>query len=123
MLLAVQIMGELMIAAGVVGILMPGMLRRLYGALENDAWRLPLALLKAAAGVAFWLAADDTRVPVLMRVLGAGAVLAAPLIFFRIPPLPALMRWVQGAPDSMLRVYGLLAAAAGAGVLWITGLL
>ena len=123
MLLVVQILGELMIAAGVVGMLVPSVLRRLYAALENDAWRLPLALLKAGAGAALWLAADETRVPVLTRVLGGGALLAAPLIYLQMPPLPALMRWIQGASDGLLRAYGLLAIAAGAGTLWLTGLL
>jgi hypothetical protein len=76
-------------------------------------------LLRLSFGLALWFAAPDTRLPLLLRALGAVAIVAAaalPLIGYA--RFKRVIEWWTERSHFVMRMWSLLAVAIGGLVLW-----
>lgn len=76
-------------------------------------------LLRLCFGLSFWFAAPDTRLPMLLRALGALMIVSAavlPLVGFQ--RFERIIAWWTGQSVFVMRLWSLLALAIGGLVLW-----
>lgn len=76
-------------------------------------------LLRLSFGLALWFAAPDTRLPMLLRVLGALAIVSAatlPLVGYK--RFKRIIVWWTNQSRFVMRLWSLLALAIGGVVLW-----
>jgi len=76
-------------------------------------------LLRLCFGLALWFAAPDTRLPMLLRALGALAIVGAaalPLVGYA--RFERLIKWWTNQSHFVMRLWSLLATAIGGVVLW-----
>jgi len=107
------------LAIGVLGLASPDALMAFV-----RRWQTPLGIWIAAAfrvtfGVVFWLAAPSSRVPVLLKILGAVSVLsgvALPLL--GLSRFEAIVSWWAGRSAVFKRMWAVVALAFGGFLLW-----
>lgn len=76
-------------------------------------------LLRLSFGLALWFAAPDTRLPMLLRVFGALAIVSAatlPLVGYK--RFKRIIIWWTNQSHFIMRLWSLLALAIGGVVLW-----
>ena len=84
---------------------------------KNGFWLA--VILRLCFGLALWFAAPDTRLPALLRTLGALAiVLAAALPIVGYERFKRIIDWWTKRPPFVMRLWSLLAVAIGGVVLW-----
>ena len=116
MLLAVTIVGLLIMAIGLFGLIAPGVLMRSM----RRVWQRPSGLYVAVVfrlllGVVLFLAAPESRFPITLKVLGAITVLAAvsvPLMGYA--RLTRFLRWFTELGPAVLRAWAVIALGLGA---------
>jgi hypothetical protein len=84
---------------------------------KNGFWLA--VLLRLCFGLALWFAAPDTRLPSVLRALGALAiVMAAALPLIGYQRFERVISWWTNRSPFVMRLWSLLAMAIGGLVLW-----
>jgi hypothetical protein len=104
---------------GAWGVFAPGSIFAFISGWSSKMGFWLAVLLRLCFGLALWFAAPDTRLPELLRALGALAIISAAML-----PLVGYARferviawWTKQSPFAM-RLWSLLAVAVGSVVLW-----
>jgi ABC-type xylose transport system permease subunit len=113
----------LVLAIGLLGVAQPAWMMGLV----QRAWRRPGAIwligaLRLGLAAALWIAAPETRVPGVIRVL-AGVSLLSGLATWFMPrgAMQRLLDWFLSRSSGEIRAWAVLAAAFGAALIWALG--
>ena len=104
---------------GAWGVFAPGSIFAFISGWSSKTGFWLAVLLRLCFGLALWFAAPDTRLPTLLRVLGALAIVSAaglPLVGY--DRFVRVLEWWTGHPPFLMRLWSLLATAIGGLVLW-----
>ncbi len=107
---------------GAWGVFAPGSIFAYISGWSSKTGFWLAVLLRLCFGLALWFAAPDTRLPVVLRVLGALAIVSAaslPLIGFE--RFERVLAWWTGLPPFAMRLWSLVAVTIGSIVLWSLG--
>ena len=111
----VAVLGALITAIGVTGVVRPATLLRFV----KSVWRQPMGLYLAVGvrlvlGVILILAAPSCRFPEAVRIIGVISIVAAVLIpFIGFERISSLINWWESRSLAALRVWCLFAIAFG----------
>ena len=104
---------------GAWGVFAPGSIFAFISGWSSKAGFWLAVLLRLCFGLALWFAAPDTRLPLLLQVLGAIAILsAASLPIVGYARFQRVLDWWTSRSPFIMRLWSLLATALGALVLW-----
>lgn len=104
---------------GAWGVFAPGSIFTFISGWSSKAGFWLAVLLRLCFGLALWFVAPDTRLPILLQVLGAIAILsAASLPIVGYARFQRVLEWWTGRSPFVMRLWSLLATALGALVLW-----
>ncbi len=112
--LLVQVVGTLIAVAGLVALLAPDRLRRVFRGVLSGPWLTVASVGRIALGIAFWIVAPSTREPGFVRVLAVLMVavgLAIPVAGR--PRMERFVAWWAGRPSGVVRVVAPLAILFG----------
>ena len=109
----VQFIGIIIAMMGIVAARSPQLVAGAIRQVEEAGWLRVTAIAKLAAGVVLLIAAGDTRLPTLARVLGAGMVLGAGWGLSDSARLASVAQLGQRQGVWTIRLYGSLAMFAG----------
>jgi hypothetical protein len=104
---------------GVWGVFAPGSIFAFISGWSSKSGFWLAVLLRLCFGLALWFAAPDTRLPVVLRALGALAIVSAatlPLIGYT--RFERVITWWTNQSHFVMRLWSLLATAIGGVVLW-----
>lgn len=104
---------------GAWGVFAPGSIFAFISGWSSKTGFWLAVLLRLCFGLALWFAAPDTRAPVLLRALGALAILLGlglPIIGYE--RFERVIEWWTGHSAFVMRLWSLLATAIGGLVLW-----
>ena len=114
MTLLVALFGLLMGILGVLGVVWPDRLIRFARAWHTPAGLLLAAALRIVLGLALFLAAPDSRAPLMLRILGVvifAAGLATP--FFGLERSRRVLEWWAARSPAFRRAWAACALAFG----------
>ena len=115
-------LGWIMVGLGLFGLAQPGRMAGLAGRVNfTDGLRYLGAFARFAIGLALYLAADQTRFPLALELLGIFSVLAG--IVLLLLRRATLQRWVGLAvswPSGALRAIGAVALGLGGFLVYAT---
>jgi len=104
---------------GAWGVFAPGSIFAFISGWSSKTGFWLAVLLRLSFGLALWFAAPDTRFPILLRALGALAIVMAatsPVIgYVRFKPV---IEWWTYRSHFVMRMWSLLAVLIGGVVLW-----
>jgi hypothetical protein len=104
---------------GVWGVFAPGSIFAFISGWSSKSGFWLAVLLRLCFGLALWFAAPDTRLPAVLRALGALAIVSAatlPLIGYT--RFERVITWWTNQSHFVMRLWSLLATAIGGVVLW-----
>lgn len=104
---------------GAWGVFAPGSIFAFISGWSSKSGFWLAVLLRLCFGLALWYAAPDTRLPIVLRTLGALAVVSAatlPLVGYE--RFKRVITWWTNQPHFVMRLWSLLAVAIGGVVLW-----
>jgi len=104
---------------GAWGVFAPGSIFAFISGWSSKTGFWLAVLLRLSFGLTLWFAAPDTRLPILLRALGALAIVMAftlPLIGY--PRFKRVIEWWTNQSHFVMRIWSLLAVAIGGVVLW-----
>ncbi|MBT8468729.1 MAG: hypothetical protein HKN10_15365 [Myxococcales bacterium] len=104
---------------GAWGVFAPGSIFAFISGWSSKSGFWLAVLLRLCFGLSLWFAAPETRLPILLRVLGAVAILSAaslPMVGYE--RFERVLRWWTGHSPFVMRLWSLLATAIGGLVLW-----
>ena len=104
---------------GAWGVFAPGSIFAFVSGWSSKTGFWLAVLLRLCFGLALWYAAPDTRLPVLLRALGALAIVSAaalPLVGYE--RFERVIEWWIKHPPWAMRLWSLLAVGIGGVVLW-----
>ena len=104
---------------GVWGVFAPGSIFAFISGWSSKTGFWLAVLLRLCFGLVLWFAAPDTRFPVLLRAMGAVAIVSAaslPLVGF--DRFARLIEWWTNRSHFVMRLWSLIAIAIGGLVLW-----
>lgn len=116
----VAVAGALLFLIGLVGVVSPAALAAVVSRWQSPAGLHLAAGIRVLLGIAFLVAAAESRSPVFLRVMGwllivTGAL--TPLLGLR--RFEALLEWWKRQPALFRRSWAGLAAATGAAIAWL----
>jgi hypothetical protein len=104
---------------GVWGVFAPGSIFAFIAGWSSRTGFWLAVLLRLCFGLALWFAAPDTRLPMLLRGLGALAiVMAAVLPLVGYDRFQRVITWWTNRSHLVMRLWSLVAVAIGGVVLW-----
>jgi len=104
---------------GAWGVFAPGSIFAFISGWSSKTGFWLAVLLRLCFGLALWFAAPDTRLPILLRGLGALAmVMAAALPVIGYARFERVIGWWTNRSHFVMRLWSLLAVAIGGVVLW-----
>ena len=122
MIYVAMALGWIMVGLGLFGLAQPGRMAGLAGRVNfTDGLRYLGAFARFAIGLALYLAADQTRFPLALEILGILSVLAG--IVLLLLRRATLQRWVGLAvswPSGALRAIGAVALGLGGFLVYAT---
>jgi hypothetical protein len=104
---------------GAWGVFAPGSIFTFISGWSSKTGFWLAVLLRLCFGLSLWFAAPDTRLPLVLRVLGALMIVSAatlPLIGFA--RFQRVITWWTEQPPFAMRLWSLIAVAIGGVVLW-----
>ena len=104
---------------GAWGVFAPGSIFAFISGWSSKTGFWLAVLLRLCFGLALWFAAPDTRLPMLLRVLGAVAIVSAatlPLIGY--DRFERFIQWWTKQSNFAMRLWSLVALGLGGVVLW-----
>ena len=104
---------------GAWGVFAPGSIFAFISGWSSKTGFWLAVLLRLCFGLALWFAAPDTRLPILLRGLGALAiVMAAALPVIGYARFERVIGWWTSRSHFVMRLWSLIAVAIGGVVLW-----
>lgn len=104
---------------GAWGVFAPGSIFAFISGWSSKTGFWLAVLLRLSFGLALWFAAPDTRFPILLRALGALAiVMAATLPVIGYARFKRVIEWWTNRSHFVMRMWSLLAVLIGGVVLW-----
>ena len=104
---------------GAWGVFAPGSIFAFISGWSSKTGFWLAVLLRLCFGLALWFAAPDTRLPILLRGLGALAiVMAAALPVIGYARFARVIGWWTSRSHFVMRLWSLIAVAIGGVVLW-----
>jgi hypothetical protein len=106
-------------AMGAWGVFAPGSIFAFISGWSSRTGFWLAVSLRLCFGLALWFAAPDTRLPLVLRLLGALAIVSAaslPVIGFE--RFERILAWWTGLPPNAMRLWSLVAVGIGGVVLW-----
>ncbi len=104
---------------GAWGVFAPGSIFAFISGWSSKTGFWLAVLLRLCFGLALWFAAPDTKLPLLLRVLGALAIVSAavlPLVGYE--RFARFIEWWTKRSELAMRAWSLLALGIGGVVLW-----
>ena len=104
---------------GAWGVFAPGSIFAFISGWSSKMGFWLAVVLRLCFGLALWFAAPDTRLPMVLRVLGAIAVVSAatlPLVGYE--RFERVIAWWTNQSRFVMRLWSLLAVGIGGVVLW-----
>jgi hypothetical protein len=118
---ATLIIGLLVVALGVVGLVVPELFLRLVSMIQSPPAIYFAAVVRVAFGIVLVLAAPMARFPIALRILGALLVLGGALTpFFGVQLAHIILGWWSQDPG-MIRAWATAALALGVFIVYATG--
>ena len=115
----VSAVGVLIVLAGIVILIAPGKCKKVFLTVAQGKFLYIAAAARVIIGVLFIMAADMTRTPTAIKVIGVLIVAAGVMIPIVGPKKLALfIQLMLVRKDSTLRLFGIVAAAIGAFFVW-----
>jgi hypothetical protein len=116
----VAVVGGILLLLGLVGVVSPAALTAFVSRWETPTGLHLAAGIRVVVGIAFLVAAGESRYPVVLRVLG-WLILAAGVLtpFLGLRRFQALLEWWKRQPGPFRRAWAALAAVMGAGIAWL----
>ena len=116
MLLVVFLLGLVIAGVGVFGIAMPARMTGMVARVSfTDGLRYLAAVIRLAVGAVFYLAAEETGFPVVMRVLAGFSVISGvSVLFLNRATLEQWLETVKRWPAGAMRGICAVAVALGA---------
>lgn len=116
----VALLGALVAALGLVGLLRPDRFRSLLTSMDSRTRFVFAVATRFAMAALFWWLAEDLRHPAVMRILAAIALVAAvSLLIMGRERLDRLVDWWLSRSNGLLRTSALFAAAFGAYLVFV----
>lgn len=117
-LLALAI-GLFVFVMGAWGVFAPGSIFVFISSWSSKLGFWLAVVLRLCFGLALWFAAPDTRLPVLLQVLGGIAMLSAlPPLLIGYTRFKRVIGWWTNQSPFVMRLWSLVAVALGGLVLW-----
>jgi hypothetical protein len=110
----VAVVGILILAAGVVMLAIPNIMRSALRAFIDRRLMPVASIIRVGLGIVFVLAAPSTRLPTFVWAMGLLAIVAGvsmPLVGFR--KVKGWATWWLSKPDSVIRGWSLLTISLG----------
>ena len=105
---------------GMVGLLAPERFRALFKLTTSQTRFLVAIIVRLVVGAFFWIAADELRLPQVMRIIAAISIFAAVgILFMGRERLDGLIDWWLSRPDGLLRLSALFAATFGGFLIYV----
>ena len=115
----VSAVGILIVLAGLAILVVPGKWKRVFLSLAQGKFLYVAAAARIIIGVLFFMAADMTRTPTVIKVMGVLIIVAGVMIPIIGPKKLALfIQLMLARKDSTLRLFGIAAGALGAFFIW-----
>ena len=119
MAIVVASFGGFVIVLGVLGIARPAWLLDVVTRVQNQIGLYAIAALRLIVGAACWLAAEASRAPLYLQVLGVVAILSGLITpFFGVDRFRAILDWWRGLPGPVVRAWSAVVVAFGASLVW-----
>jgi len=115
----VSAVGILIVLAGLAILVVPGKWKKVFVRIAQGNWLYVAAAFRIIVGVLFILAADMTRTPTVIKVMGV-LIIAAGVMIPVIGPkkLALFIQLMLARKDSTLRLLGVVAGAIGVFLIW-----
>lgn len=108
------------VLVGVLGLLAPERFRSLFNLTTSQTRFLAAIIVRLVVGVFLWIAADELRLPQVMRIIAAISIFAAVgILFMGRERLDSLIDWWLSRPDGLLRLSALFAATFGGFLIYV----
>lgn len=105
---------------GLLGLLAPDRFRGLFKLMTSQTRFLAAIIVRLVIGVFFWIAADELRLPQVMRIIAAISIFAAVgILFMGRDRLDGLIGWWLSGSDGLLRLSALFASAFGGFLIYV----
>ena len=105
---------------GMVGLLAPQRFRALFDFTTSQTRFLAAVVVRLVVGALLWIAADELRLPQVMRIIGAISIVAAVgILFMGRERLDRLIDWWLSRPDGLLRLSAMFAATFGGFLIYV----
>jgi len=115
MVVAVKIVGIVFIAAGILYILKPDVLKRLIEFFKKGPRMYVAGLIRFALAVVFLVGAGDCREKWVIAGFGIIFLISGLLVLMLGPRrLRGMLEWFQKQPAMLIRIVGVIALAIGA---------
>ena len=115
----VVIVGLIIFGMGIAVLIQPGTLRKMLQVFLAKHWWSLVTVIRVVVGILLMLAASKSRAPTFIIAVGILFVLSGtPLPLLGTPRIERLAGWWLERSNTTLRLWGLLAAAFGAVILW-----
>ena len=113
--------GVLIALVGVIGIANPAWLKRFAQTWTTGPRLHLISAFRFALAVVYWLAAPDSRYPIVLQVL-AGLTLIAGVVAVAMPArmVARMAGWFISIPDVSVRVWCVFPIAFGAFIVYVT---
>ncbi len=119
MALIAALFGLLIVCLGTVGIVSPPRLVSMVAGLQSTGGLYAIVALRLVSGTALFLAADESRAPGFLHVLGVLAIISGLVTpFFGVDRFRAILDWWSRQSDLLLRAWACVVVALGLTVLW-----
>lgn len=120
MRIIVAAIGLFGVLIGMVGLIAPDRFRGLFKLTTSQSRFLAAIIVRLIVGVFFWIAADELRLPQVMRIIAAISVLAAVgILFMGRERFDSFIDWWLYGPDALLRSSAVFAAAFGGFLIYV----
>ena len=105
---------------GMLGLLAPERFRSLFKLTTSQMRFLAAIIVRLVVGALLWIAADELRMPQVMRFIAAISIFAAVgILFMGRERLDKLIDWWLSRPDGLLRLSALFATTFGGFLIYV----
>ena len=111
---AIQVIGIVIVAIGIVYVLKPGVIKRFFEFFKKGSRLYIVAPVRLALAIVFLVGADQCRQSWVIIVIGILFLLSAILVLVLGPrKLVPILEWFQGQSEILQRVVALIVLAMG----------
>ena len=115
----VVIIGLIILGVGITVLIRPEVLRKMLKIFLARHWWSFVTMIRVLVGVLLMLAASGSRAPTFIIAVGILFILSGVTVpLMGTPRIERLAGWWLERSNTMLRLWGLLAAVIGAAIVW-----